>query len=347
MRNMMAMSLSVRFFRQLAWLFESKCSLLDAVSVIHEAAADTDMKRLLEKLGTPSNDSIADWLCPAPEKFPDAVINALRHAEEREKIPECLEMLASDLFRKDVMEDGGRGILFYPAALMMVMGMIGVIYSIFVLPAFKDMFESFGAELPWATRMALTMGDWLIIPFLMLICLVLATVMFTSFGKRASGLYRMGSELSQQLLAIIGYRQFRRQLVWGRIVRIAAASAQNSLDTAIMMRAAAANTLDAAEARMLLQATEGMAYKNLPEALLAMPKLPSFIREMVVIGKKTNRLGEALTFSGAMATELSLNKIGVMRQRFEVTAAIVMGLFVGFMLIAMYLPIFKIGQAVG
>ena len=78
-----------------------------------------------------------------------------------------------------------------------------------------------------------------------------------------------------------------------------------------------------------------------------MPRLPHFIREMLVIGHKTNRLGDALAFSGTMATELALNKIGVMRQRFEVTAAIVMGLFVGFMVIAMYLPIFKMGHAIG
>ena len=347
MRNNLSMSVTVRFFRQLAWLFESESSLADAVVAMQEAAADADMKRLLQKLGTLPNNSIADWLGKAPDKFPAAVINAVRHAEELQKVPQCLEILASDLFRKDVMEDGGRGILFYPAALMLVMCIVGGTYSIFVLPAFKEMFDSFGAELPLPTRLALTMGDWLIVPLLLLTCLVVATAMLTSFGKRASGLYRMGAELTQQLLAIIGYRQFRSQLVWGRVTRIAAASTQYELDTATMLRAAAAHTLDTTEARLLLQAAEGVANKNLSDALLEMPRLPHFIREMLVIGHKTNRLGEALAFSGTMATELALNKIGVMRQRFEVTAAIVMGLFIGFMVIAMYLPIFKMGQAVG
>lgn len=346
-RNKLSMSVTVRFFRQLAWLFENDTSLANVVASIQEAAVDVEMKRLLQKLGEPSNGSLAEWLGNAPDIFPLEVIHAVRYAEEQQKISACLDMLASDLFRKDVMEDGGRGILFYPAALMLVMCMIGVIYSIFVLPAFQNMFDSFGAELPLSTRMALTMGDWLIFPLLVLTCLVVATVMLSNFGKRATVLHRMGMALTQRLLTVIGYRQFRTQLVWGRVTRIAAASLQYELDSATMLRAAAAYTLDETEAGLLLKAAEGLSNKDLSGALLDMQELPDFIREMLVIGLRTNRLGEALAFSGTIATELTLNKIGVMRQRFEVTAAIVMGLFVGFMVIAMYLPIFKMGQVVG
>jgi type IV pilus assembly protein PilC len=215
------------------------------------------------------------------------------------------------------------------------------------LPAFKEAFDSFGAELPGATTWALKVTSWLILPLLFLTFLLVATAVLTGFGKRATRMHRLGMELTQQLLAIIGYRQFRAQLVWGRITQIAAASSQYALDPARMMRAAAANTLDMVEAGLLRHAAEGLASKDLPEALLAMPRLPHFIREMVVIGNRTKRLDEALVLAGTMAREQAMNKIGVVRQRFEVTAAIIIGLFVGFMVIAMYLPIFKMGQAVG
>ena len=58
-------------------------------------------------------------------------------------------------------------------------------------------------------------------------------------------------------------------------------------------------------------------------------------------------MAEALALAGSIAKELAMNKIGMIRQRFEVTAAIIIGLFVGVMVIAMYLPIFKMGQIVG
>ena len=345
-RNNLSTSVTVRFFRELAWLLESGCSPTEAFVALQEATTENPMKRLLDRLGVPRTDSVADWLGNAPETFPAAIIQAIRHAEERDKIPECLEVLASDLFRIDVLEDGGRGILFYPAAIMLIMGVLGIIYSIFVLPAFEEFFNSVGAELPTATRLAITLGNWLILPLLLLTFLVVITNFLTSFSNRASRLLRLGRELTQQLLALIGYRQFRAQLVWGRITQIAAASSQYALDPATMLRAAAANTLDTAEAGLLRHAAEGLCNKNLPDALLSMPTLPHFIREMVIIGNKTKRLEEALALAGTMARELALNKIGVIRQRFEVTVAIIMGLFVGFMLIAMYEPIFQMGQAV-
>lgn len=347
MRVNLSTSVSVRFFRQLAWLLEGGDSLSGAHGAMQEAAAEPSMKRLLETLGTPGGDSLAEWLSKAPDKFPPAVVEAVRHAEARGKTPECMDVLASDLFRVDAVEDGDRGIMFYPAAVLLVMTLIGVVYSIFVLPSFRQMFDSFGAELPWATQVTLKLDYWLMVPLLTLSLLVFSTVVLTGLGKRTSAIYRLGMELSQQLLALMGYRKFRAELVWARITQIAGASAQYGLDPAAMMRAAAANTLDTAEARLLRQAAEKLDDRELPDALLAMPKLPPYIREMVVIGHRTSRIDEALAFAGTMAREVAQNRIGVARQRFEVTAAIIMGLFVGFMVIAMYLPIFKMGQTVG
>lgn len=347
MRVNLSTSVSVRFFRQLAWLLQGGGSLVEASVALREAAAEPSMRRLLETLGTPTGDSVAEWLAKVPEKFSAAVIDAVRDAEARGKTPECLDVLASDLFRVDALEDGGRGILFYPAAILLIMTVIGIIYGIFVLPAFKDTFESMGAQLPAATQWALKVDYWLVMPLVALTFLIFASVALTAFGKRASALHRLGMELTQQLLAIMGYRKFRAELVWGRITQIAAASVQAGLNPSMMMRAAAVTTLDMTEAGLLCQVAEKLDTQKLPDGLLTMPRLPHFIKEMVVIGHRTNRIEEALAFAGTMARELAQNKIGVARQRFEVTAAIVMGLFVGFMVIAMYLPIFKMGQTVG
>ncbi len=347
MRTNPSTSVSVRFFRQLAWLLDSGSILQEAYAAMQEAAADDAMKRLLATLGVPEGQSVAKWLAKAPDRFPTAVVAAVRDAEAEGKAAQCLQAVASDLFRVDALEDGGRGILFYPAAILMVMTVIGTVYSIFVLPAIRNMFESMGAEeLPAVTRLALHLDYWLLVPLICVSILIFSSAALTNFSGRSSRLYRLGTELTLQLLAIMGYRKFRAQLVWARIFRIASVSIERGLNPAAMLRAAAATTLDIAESAQLGQAARLLDGKDVPAALLAMPKLPHFVREMIVIGHRTQRIEEALAFAGDMARELAQGRIAVARQRFEVTAAIVMGLFVGFMVIAMYLPIFKMGQTV-
>ncbi len=346
MRTNPSTSVSVRFFRQLAWLLESGSILQEAYAAMQEAAADDAMKRLLAELGAPEGQSIAKWLANAPDRFPTAIIAAVRDAEAEGKAAQCLDALASDLFRVDALEDGSRSILFYPAAILMVMTLIGGVYTIFVLPAIRNMFESMSAELPGITRLALTLDYWLIVPLVLVSLLIFSSSALSNFTGPASRLHRLGSELTQQLLALMGYRKYRAQLVWARIFRIASVSIQHGLTPATMLRAAASTTLDLAEAAQLTQTARLLDGNDVQAALLAMPKLPHFIREMIVIGHRTQRIEEALAFAGDMARELAQGRIAVARQRFEVTAAIVMGLFVGFMVIAMYLPIFKMGQAV-
>ena len=347
MRKNLPTGLSVRFYRQLAWLLQSNCSLSEASKTMHEAATESAMTRLLDQLGTPDSEVVSDWLSNAPEAFPSDIVAAIKHAEALGKTPQCLDALASDLFRLDTLEDGGRGILVYPAAIMAIMAVIGVIYSIFVLPSFREVFESFGAQLPAPTQFALSLIDWLIIPLLLITGLVVLTVILSRLGKNNTPMHRLGEELSQQLLAIIGYRQYRSQLVWGRAIKISAVSIRHALNTALMLRAAAANTLDKTEAGLLRQMAVKLDGNDLPTAFLTIPKLPPFIQEMLFIGNKTGRFEDALIMAGTMVNELALNKISVIRQRFEVTISIVVGLFVGFMVIAMYLPIFKLGQTVG
>ncbi len=346
MRNNFSSTISVRFLRQLAWLLDSGETLAAAHEALREAAADAVMQKLLAELGAPDGASVADWLAKAPDRFAPETVAAVRDAEARGKAAQCLEVLASDLFRTDALEDGGRGILFYPVAVLSVMALIGAVYDIFVLPAFQNMYASFDAHLPAATRIALVLPQWLIPPMAIVALLVFATIMFSSFSRRMPRLHRLGTELSQQLLAFMGYRRFRAELGWARITRIAAAAAEHGLQPGLMLRAAAAATLDMVEARLLRQAADKFTGQDVAQALLAMPRLPHFIREMLVIGSRTRREAEAMAFAGSLAQEQARGRISVARQRFEVVSAIVMGVFVGFLVVALYLPIFNMATTV-
>lgn len=344
MRNNFSSTVSVRFLRQLAWLLDSGETLSGAREALCTAAADAPMQNLLDTLGEPGSTSVAEWLKKAPARFAPEVVAAVQDAEAHGKGAQCLDVLASDLFRTDALEDGGRGILFYPVAILGVMAVIGAVYDIFVLPAFHGLYASFGAHLPMTTRIALVAPKWLIPPVVIIALLIFASIMFSSFTRRLPPLHRLGVDLTQQLLAFMGYRRFRAELVWARITRIAGAATENELNPALMMRAAAAATLDMVEARLLRQAAEKFTGLGAIEALLAMPRLPKFIREMLVIGSRTQRETEALAYAASLAQEEARGRINVARQRFEVVSAIVMGMFVGFIVVALYLPIFNLAM---
>jgi type IV pilus assembly protein PilC len=346
MRNNFSSTVSVRFLRQLAWLLESGEPLSAAHDALRDAAGDAAMRELLDRLGAPTGNSVADWLVKSPRRFAPAVVDAVRDAESHGKGAQCLDVLASDLFRTDALEDGGRGILFYPIAVLLVMAVIGALYDIFVLPAFGELYASFSTQLPAVTRVALALPQWLLPPLVVLALLIFATITFSGFSQRLPRLHRLGVELTQQILAFMGYRRFRAELVWARITRIVGAAAENGLNTGLMMHAAASTTLDVVESRLLRQAAEKLAGQEPLRALLEMPRLPHFIREMLVIGSRTRREAEALAFAGSLAQEQARGRISVARQRFEVVSAIVMGIFVGLMVVALYLPIFNMASAV-
>lgn len=136
-------------FRQLSNLTEGGFTPAEAVAVLKE---DEESKRLAATLSEiardlEGRDSLADALERHAASFGTEVVAIIRTAEQRGTLPGALAMLADDFDRRLQLSKGLPVMLFWPAFLLAFLGLVTMVLLIFVIPAFKEVYTGFGADL--------------------------------------------------------------------------------------------------------------------------------------------------------------------------------------------------------
>lgn len=220
-------------------------------------------------------------------------------------------------------------------ASLAVMGGVLVILVVFVFPVFKDMFNSFGADLPVATRVAVFMGDWVLGPLGALVAMVVAADLIGSRlrGRLAAIAWRI--DAIKERVPII--RNQRRMMATRLLARwLAAAQDHLSRRDAIdcMAELVGPGWLRRNLARLKSDMDAG---KPLPAALRGSDWLPGL---GLLLADATAGRGALAAYAGSLDT--SADQISA---RMMVMSQVALGAILGFFVIAMYLPIFKLGAA--
>ena len=335
------------FTRQLATMMKAGVPLLQSFDIVSKGASNPAVARLLIDIKTDVETGSA--LATAFRKYPlhfDALFCNLVAAGEQAGILETLlDRLASYKEKIQAIKSKSKEALFYPVAIIAVAFIITAVIMIFVIPAFKQVFTSFGADLPAPTLFVMAISDYFV------------QYWYLIFGIIGGTIYGFLEAWKRSLPVQIAMDRFMLKLpVFGDLVRKSTIARWTR--TCSTMFAAGVPLVEALDsvggasgnfvyqhATKLIQ-SEVMTGTQLTVAMQNVNVFPSMVIQMVSIGEETGALDSMLGKIADFYEGEVDDAVEALSSLMEPMIMVVLGTLIGGMVIAMYLPIFKIGQAV-
>src|SRR5437868_7121709 len=235
--------------------------------------------------------------------------------------------------------------LFYPIAIIAVAFVITAVIMIFVIPAFKQVFTSFGADLPAPTLLVMAISDWFVAYWFIIFPVIGAAIYgFFEAWKRSLAV-QMFMDRGMLRLPVFGNLVRKSSIArWTRTLSTMFAAGVPLVEALDSVGGAAGNYVYAAATKQIQQ--EVSTGTSLTISMQNANVFPSMVLQMCMIGEETgsldSMLGKVADFYEAEVDDA----VEALSSLMEPLIMVVLGTLIGGMVIAMYLPIFKIGQAV-
>ncbi|MBM3373207.1 MAG: type II secretion system F family protein [Betaproteobacteria bacterium] len=335
------------FTRQLATMMKSGVPLLQAFDIVGKGHANPAVARLLMTIKSDVETGMS--LKQAFEKHPlyfDALFCNLVGAGEAAGILESLlDRLATYKEKILAIKSKIKSALFYPIAIIVVAVVITAIIMIFVIPAFKEVFKSFGADLPTPTVIVMSISDFVVANW------------FFLFGGAGAALYaffwtwkrseKMQMFMDRLSLRVPVFGDLIRKSSIARWTRTLATmfAAGVPLVEALSSVAGASGNYEYFVATKKIQAGVSTG-ASLTSSMQGTEVFPNMVIQMAMIGEEAGSLDAMLGKVADFYEQEVDDAVEALSSLMEPMIMVVLGTLIGGMVIAMYLPIFKLGSAV-
>ena len=335
------------FSRQLATLNGSGVPIVQGLSILE---SQMQSKAFREVIGAVRADiesglSISEGLKKHPNAFSKLYISMIKAGETGGLLNEILERLSMYLEKAEALKAKIKSAMMYPVVILVVCSSITIFLLVWVIPRFKVIFASFGQNLPALTQMVLDASDWLRSKWYVLIALSFAAVWgfkrfyATEQGRRWVDERMLKIPMFGVLLKKSAVAQFTRTL--GTLLS-AGVSHMQALET---VAETAGNVVIS---RTILDARDSIREGGkLSDPLKKSGVFPPMVTSMITVGEETGGLDKMLA-KVADFYDLEVDEaVKGLSSMIEPIVIVIMGVIVGFIVIAMYMPIFNMGELAG
>ncbi len=335
------------FTRQLATMMKSGVPLLQSFDIVGKGHSNPSVSRLLLDIKTDveTGSSLESAFRKFPLYFDNLYCNLVRAGESAGILDTILDRLATYKEKTLAIKSKIKSALFYPVAVIVVAFVITAVIMIWVIPAFKTLFASFGANLPAPTLFIMAISDFFVANW------------FLIFGGIGGGLYAFfyfwkRNKKMQDTLD----RLFLKVPIFGPLLRIAAiARWARTLSTMFAAGVPLVESFDsvagAAGNVVYYDATKQIQREvstgtSLTVAMQNTNVFPSMVIQMTSIGEEAGSLDAMLSKVADFYEAEVDDAVEALSSLMEPIIMVVLGTLIGGMVVAMYLPIFKMGEAV-
>jgi len=336
------------FTRQLATMMKSGVPLLQAFDIVGKGHSNRAVAKLLMDIkgDVETGNNLADAFRKYPLFFDALFCNLVAAGEAAGILDSLLDRLATYKEKIQAIKGKIKSALFYPISIIVVAFVITAVIMIFVIPAFKDLFEGFGADLPAPTLVVMTMSDFFV-DYWWAIFGVIGGGFYGFFyaWKRSTSMQRMMDRLLLKL-PIFG-DVIRKATIarWSRTLSTMFAAGVPLVESLDSVGGAAGNYVYyEATKQIQLEVSTG---NSLTASMANTQVFPNMVIQMVAIGEESGSLDSMLSKVADFFEAEVDDAVEGLSSLMEPLIMVVLGTLIGGMVIAMYLPIFKMGQVVG
>jgi len=335
------------FTRQLAVMMKAGVPLLQAFEIVGRGHANPSVGKLLMDIKTDveTGSSLAQSFRKYPNYFDALFCNLVGAGEQAGILDSLLDRLAT--YKEKILAIKGKikGALFYPVAVIIVSIIVVAVIMIFVIPAFKQVFASFGADLPGPTLMVMALSDWFLSSWWWFFPGLIGGVWFFFYmWKRSVTMQRFMDRLALRVPVFGDVIRKASIARWCRTLSTMFAAGVPLVESLDSVAGAAGNYVYyAATKQIQAEVSSGTA---LTAAMTNSGVFPPMVLQMVAIGEEAGALDSMLSKVADFFEQEVDEAVESLSSLMEPMIMVFLGGLIGFIVVAMYLPIFKMGQAV-
>jgi type IV pilus assembly protein PilC len=335
------------FSRQLATMLAAGIPLVQAFEIVGNGHEKPAMQKLILdiKADVEGGTSLHESLSKHPLYFDDLYVNLVEAGEQAGALENLLDKIATYKEKTEALKKKVKKALFYPTAVLVVAVIVTMILLIFVIPQFESLFKGFGADLPAFTQMVINLSQFVQTKGWLLAIVTGVSVWFFLYFKKRSKAMRMFLDRMSLKLPIIGPILNKAAIArYARTLSTMFAAGVPLVEALDSVAGATGNIVY--EQAVLKMRDEVATGQRLQRAMENTGLFPNMVIQMIAVGEESGSLDE---MSGKVASFYEAevdNAVDAMSSLLEPLIMAILGVLVGGLVIAMYLPIFKLGAVV-
>jgi type IV pilus assembly protein PilC len=335
------------FTRQLATMLRAGVPLLQSFDIIARGHSNARFSRLMLDLKNKveTGSSLSQAFREHPNHFDALYCNLVQAGETAGMLDAILERLATYMEKILAIKSKIKSALFYPITVLVVALIVTWIIMVFVIPSFKQVFASFGANLPWLTLVVIDISDFFVKWWwAIFVGMIVAFVVIRIAVKRSESLRYLIHRYSLKI-PIIGTILEKATIArWTRTLQTMFAAGVPLVESLDAVGGASGNLVYiAATKRIQTDVSTGTSLTN---AMSAVNLFPSMVIQMTQIGEESGSLDNMLGKIADFYEREVDDAVAALSSLREPVLIVFLGVFVGGLVVAMYLPIFKLGAVI-
>lgn len=335
------------FSRQLATMLSAGIPLVQSFDIVGSGHENASMQKLIFaiKAEVEGGSALAEALAKHPLYFDDLFVNLVEAGEQAGALDTLLDKIATYKEKTEAIKKKIKKALTYPAAVLVVALVVTIILLIFVIPAFEDLFQGFGADLPAFTRMIVDLSQFVRTKGWMLAIVIGGAVAaFLYFQKR-----------SRPMRHFLDRMMLHAPIIGPIIEKAAIARYARTLSTMFTAGVPLVEALESVSGATgnivfeigVLQIRDEVATgQRLQQAMENTNLFPNMVIQMIAVGEESGSLDDMSAKVADFYEEDVDNAVDNLSSLLEPMIMSILGVLVGGLVIAMYLPIFKMGSVI-
>jgi len=335
------------FTRQLATMMGAGVPLVQSFEIIGRGHENPAMQELILgiKADVESGSTLANALSRQPLYFDELVCNLVAAGEQAGILETLLDKIATYKEKTEALKSKIKKALFYPTAVIVVAFIVTAILLIFVVPQFEELFNGFGADLPAFTQVVIGLSEWMQAYWWLVLLGIGGGVYAFAQARKRSPKFNHGLDRMVLKLPVIG--EILRKAVVARFARTLSTMFAAGVPLVEAMESVAGAAGNAIYAEGILDMRDDVATgQQLQLAMTQTGLFPNMVVQMVAIGEESGSLDAMLGKVADFYEQEVDDAVDGLSSLLEPLIMAVLGVLVGGLIVAMYLPIFKMGSVV-
>jgi len=335
------------FSRQLATMLTAGVPLVQAFDIVGRGHENPSMQDLILaiKADIEGGNPLAESLGKHPLHFDELFCNLVHAGEQAGVLETLLHKVADYKEKTESLKAKIKKALTYPTAVIIVAVIVTAILLVFVVPTFEDLFKGFGADLPAFTQMVVNMSRFLRDQWYVVGGVLAVTIVVLANLKRRSVAFNHGLDRLVLKIPVIG--EIMRKASIARFARTLSTMAAAGVPLVEALQSVAGATGNVVYGSAILQMRDEVATGHQLQLAMRQANLfPNMVVQMVAIGEESGSIDSMLAKVADFYEEEVDNAVDALSSLLEPMIMAFLGVVVGGLVIAMYLPIFKLGAVV-
>ncbi|MCB9029454.1 MAG: type II secretion system F family protein [Deltaproteobacteria bacterium] len=337
----------VVFTRQFSTMIDSGLPIVQALDILTRQAENKEFRNILSgvKETVETGGTLSDGMAQYPKIFDELYVNLIAAGESSGALDTILERLAAHMEKSIKLQREVKTAMIYPAVVVSTAVVVTAVLLIFVIPTFAEMFADFGQALPLPTQIVINISNFLVNNW------------FVIFGSAATIIALtvrfLGTDRGKEVFHPI----FLKLPIFGELIKkVCVARFSRTLGTMISsgvplleaLQICAKTSGNKVVERDVMRARVGISEgKSIVDPLEDSDVFPTMVTQMIAVGEQTGALDNMLGKIADFYEDEVDTAVSGLKQLIEPVIIVVLGVVVGGIIVAMYLPIFKLGSIVG